>query len=104
MASVVVRGGSPASINTEVLKLSYESSFVDAITVTGGSSYGMERAAGVAAELRSRRGNSGDRNHIATVARAVIFDLGPHLFNTTYPDKQLGRAALRAAKPNRFPL
>ncbi|HEY0158335.1 MAG TPA: P1 family peptidase [Thermoanaerobaculia bacterium] len=102
--AVDVRGGSPATINTEVLQLSYESSFVDAITIAGGSSYGLEFATGVAAELRERRGGSGDWNDIATVAGAIVFDLGPRRFNTSYPTKEMGAAALRAAVPGRFPL
>jgi L-aminopeptidase/D-esterase-like protein len=104
MLAVDARGGAPATINTDVLKLSYETSFVDAITVTAGSSYGLEAATGVAAELRAQRGNSGDWNDIATVVGAVVFDLGPRRFNTAYPDKDMGRAALRAAQPGRFPL
>ena len=103
-ATVDVRGGAPGTINSDVLRLSYGTSFVDAITIAGGSSYGLEVASGVAAELRQRRGASGDWNDIAFVAGAIIFDLGPRRFNTRYPDKELGVAALRAAKPGSFPL
>lgn len=102
--AIDVRGGSPATINSDVLRLSYESSFVDAITIAGGSSYGLEFATGVAAELRERRGGSGNWNDIATVAGAIVFDLGPRRFNTSYPTKEMGRAALRAAEAGRFPL
>jgi L-aminopeptidase/D-esterase-like protein len=103
-ATIDVRGGSPGTINSDVLRLAYDSSFVDAITIAGGSSYGLEVATGVASELRARRGNSGDWSDIAFVAGAIIFDLGPRRFNTTPPDKDLGIAALRAAQPGRFPL
>lgn len=103
-AAVDVRGGSPGTINTDALRLAYGSSFVDAITIAGGSSYGLEAASGVAAELRARRGNSGDWNQIAFVAGAIVFDLAPRRFNSTYPDKELGAAALRAAKSGQFPL
>ena len=40
---------------------------------------------------------------IAAVAGAIIFDWGPR-DNAVYPDKDLGRAALRAAREGRFPL
>src|SRR5688572_7581283 len=98
------RGGAPATINTDFLRLGYDSQFVDAISVTAGSSYGLEGSTGVAAELRAQRGDSGNWNDIATVVGAVVFDLGPRRFNTSYPDKDLGRTALRAARPGQFPL
>ena len=72
-ATVDVRGGAPGTINSDVLRLAYGTSFVDAITIAGGSSYGLEVANGVAAELRERRGASGDWNDIAFVAGAIIF-------------------------------
>lgn len=103
-AAVDVRGGSPGTINTDTLRLSYGSSFVDAITIAGGSSYGLEVASGVAAELRTRRGDSGDWNQIAFVTGAIIFDLAPRRFNSVYPGKELGAAALRNATTGEFPL
>lgn len=103
-AAIDVRGGAPATINSDLLRLSYDTSFVDAITIAGGSSYGLEFATGVAAELRSRRAGSGNWNDIATVAGAIVFDLGQRRFNTAYPTKEMGIEALRNAKPGRFPL
>lgn len=103
-AAIDVRGGSPATMQSDFLRLSYQTTFVDAITVSGGSSYGLEFPAGVAAELRARRGGSGEWNEIATVVGAIVFDLGPRRFSTIYPDKDLGIAALRAAQTGRFPL
>jgi L-aminopeptidase/D-esterase-like protein len=41
---------------------------------------------------------------IASVPGAIIFDLGSRRFNTICPDEALGRAAVRSAKPGRFPL
>ena len=40
---------------------------------------------------------------IPIVAGAIIFDWGPR-DNAVYPDKELGRAALRAAREGVFPL
>jgi L-aminopeptidase/D-esterase-like protein len=40
---------------------------------------------------------------IALVSGAIIFDYGRRQ-NAIYPDKELGRAAVRAMKPGRFPL
>lgn len=104
MVAVDVRGGSPATINTDTLRLAYDEPYVDAITFAGGSSYGLSVATGVAAEIKDRSANAGDWSNIATVTGAIIFDLGPRRYNTLVPDSDLGRAALRNAKPNVFEL
>ena len=93
--SVDVRGGSPGMLGP------YE--FVHAICLAGGSLYGLEAATGVAAELFRRREYATGWTDIPIVAGAIIFDWGPR-DNAVYPDKQLGRAALRAAAPGVFPL
>jgi L-aminopeptidase/D-esterase-like protein len=104
MAVVDVRGGAPATINTDALRLAYPSAFVDAISIAGGSSYGLSAATGAADAIKEERANSGDWGNIATVAGAIIFDLGGRRFNTVTPDYELGRAAFRARVKNRFPL
>ncbi|MBA4157978.1 MAG: P1 family peptidase [Gemmatimonadetes bacterium] len=104
MAAVDVRGGAPGTIGTDFLRLSYPSSFVDAISFAGGSSYGLAAATGAADAIRSMREDAGSWGNIATVPGAIIFDLGPRRFNAIVPDETLGRAALRAARPGRFPL
>jgi 6-aminohexanoate-oligomer endohydrolase len=90
-----VRGGSPGTLG------GYE--WVHAICLAGGSLYGLEASAGVAAELLAERGYSTEWTEIALVSGAIIFDYGPRE-NAVYPDKALGRAALRAARPGVFPL
>lgn len=103
-AAVDVRGGAPGTIGTDFLRLSYDTPFVDAISFAGGSSYGLAAATGAAAEILSMREGDGSWGNIATVPGAIIFDLGPRRFNAVVPDEALGRAALRAARPGRFPL
>ena len=93
--SVDVRGGSPGLLGT------YE--FVHAICLAGGSLYGPEAATGVAAELFARRGYATGWTDIPVVAGAIVFDWGRR-DNGVYPDKELGRTALRAARPGVFPL
>lgn len=90
-----VRGGSPGTIG------SYE--WAHAICFAGGSLYGLEAACGVAAELLARRGNTVGWTDIEVVPGAIIYDFGPRE-TTVYPDRELGRAALRAAQPGVFPL
>lgn len=104
MAAVDVRGGAPGTINTDVIRLSYESPFVSAICFAGGSAYGLAAATGTANEIKDRTPNAGRWDSIAVVPGAIIFDLGGRRFNTVTPDDALGRAALRAAQPGRFPL
>jgi 6-aminohexanoate-oligomer endohydrolase len=91
-----VRGGSPGTFGG-----GYE--WVNAICLAGGSLYGLEAVSGVAAELLARREYRTGWLDIPLVAGAIIFDFGPR-DNAVYPDKELGRAALRAARPGRFPL
>jgi L-aminopeptidase/D-esterase-like protein len=90
-----VRGGSPGTFG--------EFEWVDAVCFAGGSLYGLEAATGVAAELFGQRNYDTGWMSIAAVAGAIIFDWGPR-DNAVYPDKELGRAALRTAREGRFPL
>ena len=95
MQAVDVRGGSPGTIGG--------GDWVHAICLAGGSLYGLEAATGVAAELFARSGYSTAWNDIRAVSGAIVFDYGSRQ-NGVYPDKELGRAALRAARPGRFAL
>jgi 6-aminohexanoate-oligomer endohydrolase len=91
-----VRGGSPGTFGT-----GHEA--VDAICLAGGSLYGLEAASGVAAELFAQRGYRTGWLDIPLVAGAIVFDYGRR-DNGVYPDKQLGRAAVRSAQAGVFPL
>jgi 6-aminohexanoate-oligomer endohydrolase len=90
-----VRGGSPGTIGGH--------EWVSAICLAGGSLYGLEAASGVAAELFAAREYAVGWLDIATVSGAIIFDFGRRE-NSIYPDKELGRAAFRAAREGSFPL
>ena len=92
---VDIRGGAPATYGS--------AGIVDAICLAGGSVYGLEASAGVSAELLERRGYKAGWTDVALVHGAIIYDFGPRK-NTIYPDKALGRAALRNAKPGMFPI
>lgn len=99
---VDVRGGSPATLNTDALRLGYGASFVDAIVFAGGSGYGEEAIAGVATSLKERGARGTGWNDIAIVPGAVIFDF--HRLNDIYPDARLAHAALASVRPGLFPL
>jgi len=94
--SIDVRGGSAdvSAADREV---------IEAVCFAGGSLYGLEASAGAAAEFFAKRGYSTKWTDIALVSGAILFDYG-HRSNAIYPDKELGRAAVRAPRPGRFPL
>jgi 6-aminohexanoate-oligomer endohydrolase len=94
--AVDVRGGSPGVFG-------WDYGWTNAICLTGGSLYGLEATMGVAAELFAMRGYRARWTEMPLVSGAVIFDYGPRE-NTIYPDKALGRAALKAAQADVFPL
>ena len=96
MQAVDVRGGAPGTIGGH--------DWVHAICLAGGSLYGLEAASGVAAELFAREEFAVGWKDIKLVSGAIVFDFGRRRGSAIYPDKELGRAALRAAQPGRFPL
>jgi L-aminopeptidase/D-esterase-like protein len=91
-----VRGGSPGVIGEGY-------PLVNAVCFAGGSIYGLEAATGAAAELFARRRYSTQWNEIQLVGAGIIFDYGRRA-NAIYPDKELGRAAVRATRADRFPM
>ena len=90
-----VRGGSPGVVG--------DYGYVHAISLAGGSLPGLEAASGVVAELLARGGDKAEWDSIPLVSGGIVFDFGTRN-NRIYPDKRLGRAALKNALPNRFPL
>lgn len=104
MGSVDVRGGAPGTINTDILRLGYEESFVSAVVLSGGSAYGLGAATGAAQEIKSIRKDPGWWTNIAVATGAIVFDLGGRRYNAVTPDERLGRAAIRTAREGYFPL
>jgi len=98
---VDIRGGAPATFWTDALVRG--AAGVDAICLAGGSLYGLEAVSGVASGLLGRKEYSTHWDRIALVSGAVIYDYGARS-NPVYPDRELGRAALEAARPGRFAL
>ena len=94
--SIDVRGGSPdvSAAHREVIEV---------VCFAGGSLYGLEASAGAAAEFFAKRGYSTKWTDIALVSGAILFDYGRRP-NAIYPDKDLGRAAVRAMRPGWFPM
>ena len=104
IGAVDVRGGAPGTYNTDWLKLGYGYRDLDAVTLAGGSWYGLAACGGVAGALKASGRRSGHWSNLANVAGAIVYDLGDRRTNESTPDERLGAAALMAARPGRFPL
>jgi len=90
-----IRGGIPAVYNATAQA-------VEAVCLAGGSSLGLAASAGVASELYEHRGS--DPSRMPAVAGGVIYDFAPPGRTGVYPDVELGRAALRAARSGVIPV
>lgn len=102
--AIDVRGGSPGTVNASVLQNSSEEAMIDAVVFSGGSWYGLSAATGVANAIKRLKARQGERDYIAGVVGAIIYDVGARRFTRVTPDDSLGASALRAAEPGRFPL
>lgn len=103
-AAVDVRGGGPGTVNTDFLRLGYETRELDTVVFSGGSWYGLENTTAAATALKDDGLRDGDWTNLALSVGAIIYDLGPRRLNELYPDKRLAQAAFRAARPGIFPL
>lgn len=101
VASVDVRGGAPATRETDLLDPAKTVQTVHAVLLTGGSAFGLDAAGGVMSWLASRGiGFPVGPMRVPIVPAAAIFDLlvgGP-----AHPDAAAGAAACDAA--DRAPL
>ena len=105
-AAVVVdsRGGAPATVNTDALRLGYDKPRIDAIVFSGGAVYGEEAVTALMTGLKDEGVRSGARDDRARATGAVINDLDGRRLNEIYPDKRLAQATLEALRPGVFPL
>jgi L-aminopeptidase/D-esterase-like protein len=95
--AVDVRGLASGTRQLDALSPLHIAPEVDAITLTGGSAYGLAVADGVARWLEERgRGFDTGVARVAIVPTAVIFDLGQGVADR-WPDAEMGRAACEAA-------
>jgi 6-aminohexanoate-oligomer endohydrolase len=91
-----VRGGLPGTL----MGSSVEDGPTAAIGFAGGSVLGFEAMSGIMAEIFARGGYKDPPR----VRGAILWDYGLLRDNMVYPDKALGRAALKTARPGLFPL
>jgi L-aminopeptidase/D-esterase-like protein len=101
IASVQVLGGAPGTRDTELLDPHNLVQSVDAVTLSGGSAYGLDAASGVQAALREDGvGFAVGPVRVPIVPAAILFDLangGKKDWGRFPPYRDLGYAAARAA-------
>jgi D-aminopeptidase len=101
VASIDVRGGGPGTRETALLDPAQTVEGIDAITLSGGSAFGLDAASGVQAWLREKgRGFAVRTARVPIVPAAVLFDLlsgGNKEWGRFPPYRELGYAAAAAA-------
>jgi putative pantetheine hydrolase len=104
VGAVDVRGGGPATHETDALAPTTLVATVDAVCLTGGSAYGLAAAGGLQAWCEDHGRGFGvgppdDRRALLVpiVPAAAVFDLGRGGDPKARPDAALGLAAARAA-------
>jgi D-aminopeptidase len=101
VASIDLRGGGPGTRETALLDPAQTVEGIDAITLSGGSAFGLDAASGVQAWLREHgRGFAVRTARVPIVPSAILFDLlgsGDKNWGRFPPYRELGYAAAAAA-------
>ena len=102
VASVDVRGGGPGTRETDLLDPERTVERIDALVLSGGSTFGLDAGAGVVAWLaETGRGYPIGGMRVPIVPGAILFDLlngGDKDWGRYPPYRDLGYAAARAAE------
>jgi L-aminopeptidase/D-esterase-like protein len=102
VASIDLRGGGPGTRETALLDPAQTVEGIDAITLSGGSAFGLDAASGTQAWLREQgRGFAVRTARVPIVPAAILFDLlsgGNKAWGRYPPYRDLGYAAAAAAK------
>jgi D-aminopeptidase len=101
VASVDMRGGGPGTRETALLDPAQTVEGIDAITLSGGSAFGLDAASGVQAWLKEQnRGFAVRGARVPIVPAAILFDLlsaGDKNWGRFPPYRELGYAAAAGA-------
>jgi L-aminopeptidase/D-esterase-like protein len=101
VASVDVRGGAPATRETDLLEPHRSVEHIDAVVLSGGSAFGLDAGTGVQAYLHGRgRGFPIGDVRVPIVCAAALFDLlngGEKAWGRFSPYRDLGYSAASAA-------
>ena len=101
VASIDLRGGGPGTRETALLDPAQTVEGIDAITLSGGSAFGLDAASGVQAWLREQgRGFAVRSARVPIVPAAILFDLlsaGDKAWGRFPPYREFGYAAAASA-------
>ena len=101
-AGLDVRGGGPASRESELLKPMAAADVIQAVLLSGGSAFGLDAAGGVMEYLEERGiGFDVGITKVPLVCESCLFDLMVGDFKTR-PDKAMGYAACEGAEKNNY--
>jgi D-aminopeptidase len=104
VGSIDLRGGGPGTRETALLDPAQTVEGVDAITLSGGSAFGLDAASGVQAWLKEQgRGFAVGAARVPIVPAAILFDLnngGDKEWGRFPPYRELGYAAAAGAAPD----
>lgn len=103
VGGVDVRGGGPATRETDLLRSENTVNAVNAVVLSGGSAFGLEAASGVMRELADRGigFNAGDDIFVPIVCGASLYDL-PVGDSKAFPDVNMGIQAVHNAYSGSF--
>lgn len=102
VAGVDVRGGSPGTRETDLLKSENQVDKVNAVLLAGGSAFGLDAAAGIMEFLEEKNiGFDAGITKVPIVSGAVLFDLVCGDYHVR-PDKAMGYQACTAAWNQEF--
>ena len=97
VGGVDVRGGSPGTRETDLLRPAHRVDRVHAVVLSGGSAFGLDSASGVVAFLEDEGvGFQAGPALVPIVSAAILFDLGL-ISSEIRPGPEEGRAACRTA-------
>jgi D-aminopeptidase len=101
VGSIDIRGGGPGTRETALLDPAQTVEGIDAITLSGGSAFGLDAASGVQAWLKEQgRGFAVGPSRVPIVPAAILFDLnncGDKNWGRFPPYRELGYAAAAGA-------
>jgi len=104
--SIDIRGGGPGTRDTALLDPAQTVTGIDAITLSGGSAFGLDAASGVQAWLHEQgRGLVVGAARVPIVPAAILFDLlngGDKQWGRYPPYRELGHAAAAAWPSSRY--
>ena len=99
-AGVDVRGGGPATRETDLLNPKNMVQKIHSVTLSGGSAYGLEASCGVMQYLKEKNIGFDMKNIVVPICcQASLFDLGVGNPNA-FPDKAMGYQAAKNSEKN----